>query len=83
MTVGSARRRITLYSRSGCHLCEVMLDGVRAACASLDVVIEVIDVDTSAELARLHGPRVPVLLVDGREVCHFRLDQRALQAALQ
>jgi hypothetical protein len=25
---------------------------------------------------------VPVLLADGREVCHYRLDTRALDAAL-
>lgn len=74
---------LTLYSRAGCHLCELMLEAVRAVCKERSVTLEVIDVDTDPALAVLHGARVPVLAVDGREICHFRLDETALRAALR
>ena len=83
MSVGRAPPRVTLYSRAGCHLCELMLEAVRAACADRGVMLEVVDVDTDPVLVARHGARVPVLAVDGREICHFHLDEAALRAALR
>ena len=83
MSDGRVPPRLTLYSRAGCHLCEIMLEAVRAICADSGVALEVIDVDTDPHLAARHGARVPVLAVDGREVCHFHLDEAALRAALR
>jgi hypothetical protein len=60
-----------------------MLEAVRAVCVDRSVTLEVIDVDTEPSLAALHGARVPVLAVDGREICHFHLDEAALRAALR
>jgi hypothetical protein len=48
-------------------------------CAGRDVDIQVLDVDTSAELVNRYGLRVPVLSgVDG-ELCHGRLDDDAVE----
>ncbi|HET7569363.1 MAG TPA: glutaredoxin family protein [Gammaproteobacteria bacterium] len=70
---------LTLYSRAGCHLCEAMQQELAARCAGRGVQIEVVDVDSSPELARRYGLRVPVLAgVDG-ELCYGRLDDDALE----
>jgi hypothetical protein len=44
---------------------------------------EVIDVDGDPELVRRHGHRVPVLVIDDEELCHYRLDSTRLDRALQ
>lgn len=72
--------RLTLLVRAYCHLC----DDMRAA---LDVhaggvAVEEIDVDTDPTLESRWGDKVPVLLGDGRELCHFQLDVRVLRSYL-
>jgi hypothetical protein len=36
--------------------------------------IQVVDVDSSPELEARYGERVPVLVHDGTELCHYFLD---------
>ena len=81
MTGPARLRRLTVYSRHSCHLCEIMIDAVRAATGG-EAVLEIVDVDSSADLTARYGSKVPMLLVDGREICHFRLDNEALRRAL-
>ncbi len=45
-----------------------------------DVQVLEIDVDTDPALEARWGTLVPVLLADGQELCHYRLDTRALDA---
>ncbi len=42
--------------------------------------IEVKDVDSDVELATRYGERIPVLVADGEEICHYHLDHAALDA---
>jgi glutaredoxin len=67
--------RLTLISRDGCHLCEV-------AEQTLDRITpgqwERIDVESSIELERDYGDRVPVLLLDGREHGYWRVEEARL-----
>jgi len=44
--------------------------------------LEICDVDAATETQRLYGEKVPVLLVDDEEICHYYLDPSALSAAL-
>ncbi len=46
------------------------------------VPVHEIDVDADAALEARWGTLVPVLLADGQEVCHYRLDTGALDAIL-
>lgn len=41
-----------------------------------------LDIDRHPELARRYSARIPVLELDGREVCHFFLDEQALRERL-
>jgi glutaredoxin len=73
---------ITLLSRSGCHLCEAARAVVaeQAALAGVDWVE--VDVDTDEDLRADFGDLVPVVLVDGLEHAHYRVDPARLRAAL-
>jgi len=70
--------RLTLLIRAYCHLC----DDMRTALAehAPEVPVLEIDVDADPALEARWGMLVPVLLADGQEVCHYRLDARALDA---
>ena len=70
--------RLTLISRDGCHLCE-------QAERELDRIGEPwarVDVDSSIELVRDYGDRVPVLLLDGREHGYWRIEEDRLRCDL-
>ena len=66
--------RLTLYSRSYCHLCDDMLAGLQALQAREPFELAVIDVDGEPALAQRYGELVPVLLHGEHELCHYRLD---------
>ncbi len=69
---------LLLLSRSYCYLCDEML----AALHRLKVFPTVVDVDADPALVALWDEKVPVLLLNGVEVCHYHLDERALRALL-
>lgn len=72
-------RRLTLYYRSGCSLCEDMQRELSAAAVTNDYILELVDVDGDEQLRQAYGHKVPVLTaVGGEEICHYFLDQQAL-----
>jgi glutaredoxin len=72
----------TVYSRSGCHLCDVMVAELRAMTAAEDVTVELVDVDDDPALRAAYGIHVPVLVVDDEELCRYRLDRERVTACL-
>ena len=74
-------RTVRVYSRPGCHLCDELLTGLAPICASFEVTIDVVDISGSLALERDYGLSIPVVELDGRELCRHRLDAAA--SALQ
>lgn len=74
--------RLTLFSRPGCHLCEVMEATVAATIAGRDVLLDVINIDEHDDLARRYTDQVPVLTLDGRMIAKYRIDGATLRRAL-
>ncbi|MGA8255643.1 MAG: glutaredoxin family protein [Nocardioides sp.] len=74
--------RVTLYSRPGCHLCEVAEATVAAVCAELGEEYSVVWIDDDPELQRRFTDEVPVTFVDGRQHDFWRVDESRLRAAL-
>ncbi|CAN5424086.1 glutaredoxin family protein [soil metagenome] len=79
----SVAARVLLYSRSGCHLCEVALADVERICGDLAVEFDEVDVDTDPALRAEYGDRVPLIVVDGGEHGYFSVDEPRLRAALR
>ncbi|MFO1314784.1 MAG: glutaredoxin family protein [Burkholderiales bacterium] len=77
---------LTLLTRSYCHLCDEMRDALDRIARRHGVAVAVLDVDADPALEARYGERVPVLLqgspADGVELCHYRLDAAAVEAAL-
>ena len=75
--------RVLVYTRAGCHLCEVAEADVARICAELGLGCASVDVDTDPELRAEYGDRVPVIVVDGQEHGYFRVEEERLRAALR
>ena len=73
---------LVLYSRQGCHLCEVLLEELLPRIRGRQS-LEILDIDTREDLRNTYNDRVPVLEFDGRLVCQYTLDVRALERCLQ
>jgi len=71
-------KKLVIYGRSGCHLCDEMEREVRALQPEWGFSLEVLDVERDPELEERYGERVPVLLGGDREICHYFLDRAAL-----
>ena len=69
------RPRLILYSRSYCHLCQDMLTALDAMRGELGFDFEVIDVDSDQGALARYDELVPVIEGDGRELCHYFLDE--------
>ena len=69
--------RIDVYSRQGCHLCELLIEEllpiVRGRCE-----VAVHDIDTREDWKREFDTRVPVVEYDGELICQYHLDRQAL-----
>lgn len=74
--------RLVLYTRAGCHLCSDMLEGARPIAARHGLDIISVDIDADLALARRYNLAIPVLELDGRELCRHFLDPDALERAL-
>lgn len=72
---------ITVYTRAGCKLCEQAERAVAAHAG--DATVELVDVDTDAELVDRYGVRVPVVAIDGVERFELQVDEAELAAALR
>ncbi|MBI4204934.1 MAG: glutaredoxin family protein [Betaproteobacteria bacterium] len=74
--------RLTLYSRSYCHLCDDMVVRLRQLQAGIRFEFDVVDVDRDPVLERRYGDKVPVLACGERELCHYFLDPAVITAFL-
>ena len=74
---------VTMYSRPECHLCDEARDGLeRLRAEGLDFALREIDIDSDDALLRAYLERIPVIEVEGAEVCELGLDGDALRARL-
>jgi glutaredoxin len=69
-------RTVVLYSRKGCHLCEVVKESLAKLSRGGAFTWQEIDIDTDAELRQQFNDEVPVVLIDGRKAFKYRMDEQ-------
>jgi glutaredoxin len=67
-------RRVVLYSRPGCHLCDAAREVVLAVRQRHPFLFDEVDIEGSDELVRDFGIRIPVVTVDGEEVFEIEVE---------
>ena len=76
-------RRVVLYGKPGCCLCDEARAAVAEVRARQPFELEEVDVSTDPELHHLYGERIPVLALDGDELFEFHVDADELARRLQ
>jgi glutaredoxin len=79
----SPSRLVTVYSRPGCHLCEQAISALRRLQTKLDFEIRERDIGGDARLLRAYFDRIPVVELDGVELCDCVLDEELVRDALR
>ncbi|HWT92947.1 MAG TPA: glutaredoxin family protein [Solirubrobacteraceae bacterium] len=72
-------RRLTLYGRPGCHLC----DDARAILDRVGAPYRVVDIDQDDDLLKKYLERIPVVTLDGDELFELFVDEKSLRAQLE
>ncbi len=73
---------VTLYGKPGCCLCDEARSEVVRLRDRLGFDLEEVDVSLDPRLHREYGERIPVVAVDGREVCELGVDGPELERLL-
>ena len=76
-------KKLTLYSRVGCHLCDVMKEQIEKYAGRYSFSLDVVDIDKDERLRAEYDWDVPVLLVDGEKIAKYRLDEAMLLRRLE
>lgn len=74
----SLRMRIVVYTRPGCHLCDV----AKETLAKYALTYEDVNIDEDLDLRLRYTDCVPVVVVDGRERFRGRVDEVLLRRLL-
>jgi len=65
--------RVTLYTRTGCCLCEEAKQVLTAARRRAAFEFEEIDIDRQPEWLPLYNEEVPVIAIDGRKAFKYKV----------
>jgi hypothetical protein len=76
-------RRVTLYSRPGCGLCDEAREVILAERERTPFALEEVDVSGDDVLELEYGIRIPVVLVDEVERFEVRVGRAAFASAVR
>lgn len=66
---------IVVYSRKGCHLCEVVKETITQLQGKADFRWREVDIDLDPSLRQKYNDEVPVVFIDGRKAFKYHMDQ--------
>ena len=72
----SLPREVVVYSRKGCHLCEIIKESLSKLERRGGFSWREVDVDSDEALRRQFTDEVPVVFIDGRKAFKYRMDER-------
>ncbi len=75
--------RLMFLTRKNCHLCHEAKEVLDRVIPDYDVQFEIVDVDSSPELANRYGHELPVLLLNGSKTSKLRMDEGRLRRRLR
>jgi len=75
-------KRVILYSKPGCHLCEPVREVVLAVQRGRAFEFEIRNIEDDPADFEKYQHAIPVVVVDGREIARYKLRRRQLELAL-
>jgi glutaredoxin len=67
---------VVLYSRKGCHLCEIIKESLAKLSRQTQFTWQEIDVDADEVLRRQFTDEVPVVFINGRKAFKYRMNEQ-------
>ncbi|HEU5334886.1 MAG TPA: glutaredoxin family protein [Terriglobales bacterium] len=67
---------IVLYSRKGCHLCEIVKESLAKLARQTQFSWQEIDVDSDDGLRRRFTDEVPVVFINGKKAFKYRMNEQ-------
>ena len=74
---------VTVYSRHGCHLCEIAEQTINSLRIDLEFSVEVLYIDGTEELEKLYGTEVPVIHINGEHHDFYKVDPVRFKTSLE
>jgi glutaredoxin len=78
---------VTVYSRHGCHLCEIAEETINSlreeSKKELEFSVEVLYIDGNQELEKLYGTEVPVIHINGEHHDFYKVDPVRFKTSLE
>ena len=74
---------VTVYSRQGCHLCEIAEQTINSLRIDLEFSVEVLYIDGNEELEKLYGTEVPVIHINGEHHDFYKVDPVRFKTSLE
>ncbi|CAN2224249.1 Glutaredoxin-like [Candidatus Nanopelagicaceae bacterium] len=78
---------VTVYSRQGCHLCEIAektINSIREELRKdLEFSVNVLYIDGNDELEKLYGTEVPVIHINGEHHDFYKVDPERFKISLE
>jgi glutaredoxin len=68
------KRRVIIYSRPGCHLCDEAKAAIENSNCSEHYTLEEVNIESDEELLKKYKYDIPVVLIDGEEAFRHRVD---------
>lgn len=72
---------LVVYSRPGCHLCEVLVEELLPLIDGR-LQLEIRNIDTCDSWRDAYHTRIPVVEYDGEVICQYHLDRDAVARLL-
>jgi glutaredoxin len=73
---------LTLYSKPDCHLCVDARNALLGLQSQLGFEIAEVDITSDEALHKAYFERIPVVALEGEELCDYFVDERLLRERL-
>ena len=77
------KAQVILYTKPGCHLCEVMRREILASGCEDEYTLEEVNIETDAALLERYRFEIPVLTINGVEAFRHRLEAKEFRTKLR
>jgi glutaredoxin len=74
--------KVLVYSRTGCHLCDVAMETLTELQKELEFSLELRLIDDDPELEVKYGEQIPVTLINGQPHDFWRVSPERFRAAI-
>lgn len=82
LTHAEPARIVTIYTKDGCHLCEIAKSVLLGVQERMPFVLNETDITTDKALHDKFKFEIPVILIDGKECFRHRLEEDQFVTAL-